>query len=71
MALHTIASIDSVHALFRSDNAGRRWTLISDAQHQFASTNQGISGDPRIYGRVYVATNGRGIVFGDLRKRDE
>jgi photosystem II stability/assembly factor-like uncharacterized protein len=70
-ALYTSAAIDGVHALFRSDNAGRSWTLISDSQHQFASTNQGITGDPRIYGRVYVATNGLGIVFGDLRRGDE
>ena len=49
----------------------RSWVRISDAQHQFASTNQGISGDPRIFGRVYVATNGLGIVTGDVREGDE
>ncbi len=70
-ALFTSAVVGGVHALFRSDNAGRSWVRISDAQHQFASTNQGISGDPRIFGRVYVATNGLGIVTGDVREGDE
>jgi hypothetical protein len=39
---------------------------INDDQHQFASTNSAITGDPRIYGRVYVGTNGYGIVYGDI-----
>jgi photosystem II stability/assembly factor-like uncharacterized protein len=66
-ALFTSATVGGVHAVFRSDNAGRSWVRITDAQHQFASTNQGISGDPRIYGRVYLTTNGLGTVFGDIR----
>jgi len=53
--------------VFRSDEEGRSWVEITDAQHQFASTNQAISGDPRIYGRVYLATNGLGTVYGDIR----
>jgi photosystem II stability/assembly factor-like uncharacterized protein len=69
-ALFTSATVGGVHAVFRSDNAGRSWVKITDAQHQFASTNQGISGDPRIYGRVYLTTNGLGTVFGDIRSEE-
>jgi hypothetical protein len=25
-----------------------------------------LSGDPRIFGRVYLATDGRGIIYGEL-----
>jgi hypothetical protein len=25
-----------------------------------------IVGDPRIYGRVYVTTGGRGVIYGDI-----
>jgi photosystem II stability/assembly factor-like uncharacterized protein len=66
-AIYTSAVVNGVHAMFRSDNAGASWVRISDDRHQFASTNQAITGDPRIFGRVYVATNGFGIVYGDIR----
>ncbi|WP_410770781.1 X2-like carbohydrate binding domain-containing protein [Fontibacillus sp. BL9] len=65
MALYTSAKIDGVRGIFRSDDAGASWIRINDDQHQYASTNSVITGDPRIYGRVYVGTNGLGIVYGD------
>jgi len=51
-------------ALFRSDDAGQTWARINDDQHQFGWINH-VTGDPRIYGRVYFATAGRGIIYGD------
>ncbi len=65
MALYTTAKIDGVRGIFRSDNGGASWVRINDDQHQYAKINMCITGDPRIYGRVYVGTNGRGIVYGD------
>jgi xyloglucan-specific exo-beta-1,4-glucanase len=65
-ALYTSAVIGGIHGLFRSDDAGATWVRINDDQHQFATTSQAITGDPRIYGRVYVGTNGLGIEAGDI-----
>jgi hypothetical protein len=65
--LFTTAQIRGVRGIFRSDDRGRSWTRINDGQHQYAWTGAAITGDARIYGRVYVATNGRGIIYGDPR----
>jgi hypothetical protein len=64
-ALYSSAEVRGVWGIYRSDNAGLTWTRINDNRHQYALTNQTITGDPRIYGRVYFGTNGRGIIYGD------
>lgn len=65
-ALYTSSKIGGVRGIFRSDDAGATWVRVNDDQHQWAWTGETISGDPRIYGRVYVGTNGRGIIYGDI-----
>jgi hypothetical protein len=65
-AVYSIATIGGVQGIFRSDDGAASWTRINDDQHQYGNIGQAITGDPRIYGRVYVGTNGRGIIYGDL-----
>jgi hypothetical protein len=64
-ALYSSAEVRGVWGIYRSDDAGWTWVRINDDRHQYALTNQTITGDPRIYGRVYFGTNGRGIIYGD------
>ncbi|MFI6460774.1 cellulose binding domain-containing protein [Streptomyces sp. NPDC050538] len=63
--LYTSAKIGGVRGIFRSTDKGATWTRINDAAHQWGWTGAAITGDPRVYGRVYVSTNGRGVVYGD------
>ncbi|KAF8213350.1 hypothetical protein K438DRAFT_1803829 [Mycena galopus ATCC 62051] len=64
-AIFAAATIGTV-GYFRSDDGGVNWIQINDAAHGFGSASSNcISGDPRIYGRVYIGTNGRGIFYGD------
>jgi hypothetical protein len=57
-------------AIFRSIDQGASWTRINDDEHQYG-TQSVVVGDPRIYGRVYVGTNGRGVLYGDPREGDD
>ncbi|MEV1076651.1 cellulose binding domain-containing protein [Streptomyces sp. NPDC050211] len=63
--LYTSAKIGGVRGIFRSTDRGATWTRVNDDAHQWGWTGAAITGDPRVYGRVYVATNGRGVIFGD------
>jgi photosystem II stability/assembly factor-like uncharacterized protein len=57
--------VNGTEGLFRSDDAAQTWVRIDDDQHRFGWLNV-LIGDPRVYGRVYVGTGGRGIVYGDV-----
>jgi photosystem II stability/assembly factor-like uncharacterized protein len=63
-ALFLAGKMNNLQALFRSDDAGASWVRINDDQHQYGSIGS-VTGDPRIYGRVYFATGGRGVIYGD------
>ncbi len=58
------ATYDGV-AVLRSDDAGATWVRINDDAHQWGWTGEVITGDPRVHGRVYLGTNGRGIQYAD------
>lgn len=62
-AVYLIGTIGNVPGFYRSDNAGSTWVRINDANHQYGDARI-IIGDPRVYGRAYVGTNGRGILYG-------
>jgi photosystem II stability/assembly factor-like uncharacterized protein len=65
-ALYLLGNIEQLHAYYRSDDNGQTWVRINDDQHQFGAPNRPIIiGDPRIYGRVYLTTGGRGVIYGD------
>lgn len=55
----------AVYGIYRSDDGGANWLRINDDQTQYGWIGLPVTGDPRVYGRVYVGTNGRGIVYGE------
>lgn len=65
-AIYTRSIIDGNDGFYRSDDAGKTWIRINDDAHLFGTCHADITGDPRVYGRVYIATNGLGIAYGDI-----
>lgn len=53
--------------LYRSDDGGRRWRRIDHDGMRFGGVIRHVTGDPRLHGRVYFGTEGRGIWYGDPR----
>lgn len=66
-ALYATGESDGTRGVFRSTDGGGSWLRINDDAHQWGLRFRVITGDPRLFGRVYIGTDGRGIVYGDPR----
>jgi hypothetical protein len=64
-ALYAIGTRAGVRATWRSDDEGRRWLRLNDDRHEYGRRFRCIAADPRTPGRVYVGTDGRGILYGE------
>lgn len=63
--LYGEAAPNGAMAIYRSDDSGKSWVRINDDAHQYGGPTL-IQADPRVYGRVYLGMNGRGIISGDI-----
>ncbi len=52
--------------IYRSTDKAETWTRINDATHQYGGPANGnfVTGDMNVFGRVYMSTAGRGVVYG-------
>jgi len=69
VALYIVGRVGTVRGSFRSDDRGKRWVRLSDDLHRYDTIYRSISGDPRVYGRGYLGTSGRGIFQSDVQTR--
>lgn len=65
-ALYLFGQIGQTTGFYRSTDAGQSFVRINDDQHQYGNAYI-VQGDPRVYGRIYIGTNGRGIIVGEPR----
>ena len=64
-ALFALGRQDNTRAVWRSDDQGVTWLRLNDERHQWGTRFRCIAADPRIFGRVYIGTDGRGILYGE------
>jgi len=64
--LYAVGRRGDLRAIWRSQDEGRSWVRINDDRHEYGRRFRCIAADPRIFGRVYVGTDGRGILVGDV-----
>ncbi|HEY4105573.1 MAG TPA: sialidase family protein, partial [Polyangiaceae bacterium] len=63
-AIYLTGKVQGVTGFFRSDDEGHSFSRINDDAHQYGGSHL-VIGDPRVYGRVYVAGSGRGVLCGE------
>jgi photosystem II stability/assembly factor-like uncharacterized protein len=64
-AVFVAGTIGGIYGFFRSDDQGANWIQVNDEQHQYGWI-WSLAGDPKVYGRLYVGTSGRGVICGDM-----
>ncbi|MBL3655141.1 PKD domain-containing protein [Fulvivirga sediminis] len=60
-------TVGDVTGVFMSTNQGASWVRINDDEHEYGGLANGefVQGDWNVFGRVYMSTAGRGIVYGE------
>ncbi len=59
------------NALYRSTDQGATWQRINDDMHQYGGLGNAnfVDGDVNVYGRVFMSSWGRGIIYGDIEAK--
>jgi hypothetical protein len=66
-ALFLYGRVDGQEGIFRADDGDgdRGFVRIDSAAQPIGDQAMVMEGDPRVYGRVYIGTNGRGTFYGE------
>lgn len=63
-AVYVYGKVNGEDGIFRSDDRGTTWVKISVANFIPGNDPNIMGADRQVYGRVYVGTNGSGIIYG-------
>lgn len=62
--LYICGVIDGEYGFYRSFDEGSRWERINNNNQMYGDVRS-MTGDPRVFGRVYIATGSRGVLYGE------
>ncbi|MCH5262859.1 MAG: endoglucanase [Lachnospiraceae bacterium] len=63
-AIYTAAVIDGEYGFYRSVDDGQSYMRLNGADQMYGEINS-IEGDSRVYGRFYLGTGSRGVLYGE------
>jgi hypothetical protein len=63
-AVFVYGTVNNVQGIFRSDDNGATWAQIDSPNNRIGDVPGDIEGDRQVYGRVFVPTVGRGVIYG-------
>jgi hypothetical protein len=63
-AIYIQGRVGGTYGFYRSTDGGIVWNRINDDMHNFLAV-RAFAADPKITGRIYIGTSGRGIIYGD------
>lgn len=64
-ALYICGVIDGMYGFFRSFDDGETYEKINNDKQMFGDINS-IDGDKRVFGRFFIATGSRGVIYGEM-----
>lgn len=62
-AIYICGEIKGEYGFYRSLDEGKSWARINEAHQMFGDINS-VEGDSRIFGRFFIATGSRGVLYG-------
>jgi len=57
---------DAIQGIYRSDDLGDTWKRIDAPQQPVGNSPNTMAADRQVFGRVYIGTSGRGILYASL-----
>jgi hypothetical protein len=63
-AIYTAATINGIYGFYRTEDEGKSFVRLNTDNQMFGEINS-IEGDSRVFGRFYIATGSRGVLYGE------
>lgn len=63
-AVYSYGTLGGVKGMYRSTDLGVNWDQIDNGTQKFPAGVKALAGDKTVFGRIYVGTGGRGVLYG-------